>query len=25
MFGFTREEYFETEDAAARQAPNVQF
>ncbi|WP_062389502.1 LemA family protein [Demequina iriomotensis] len=24
MFGFTREEYFETQDAA-RQAPNVQF
>jgi len=24
MFGFHREEYFETEDAA-RQAPNVQF
>lgn len=25
MFHFTREEYFETEDPAARQAPNVQF
>lgn len=25
MFGFSREEYFETEDAAARQAPTVQF
>jgi len=25
MFGFHREEYFETEDPAARQAPNVRF
>jgi len=25
MFGFKRAEYFETEDAAARQAPTVQF
>ncbi|WP_062137570.1 LemA family protein [Demequina aestuarii] len=25
MFSFTREEYFETEDPAARQAPDVQF
>lgn len=25
MFSFHREEYFEVEDAAARQAPNVQF
>lgn len=25
MFNFQREEYFETEDPAARQAPNVQF
>ncbi len=25
MFGFKRAEYFETEDPAARQAPNVQF
>ncbi|MFW7415457.1 LemA family protein [Demequina sp. SO4-18] len=25
MFHFTREEYFETEDPAARQAPNVSF
>lgn len=25
MFGFTRAEYFETEDPAARQAPTVQF
>jgi LemA protein len=25
MFGFTRADYFETEDPAARQAPTVQF
>jgi LemA protein len=25
MFGFEKAEYFEVEDAAARQAPNVQF
>jgi LemA protein len=25
MFGFDKAEYFEVEDAAARQAPNVQF
>ncbi len=25
MFGFTRAEYFETEDPSARQAPTVQF